>query len=149
MAAIRGAVSTTNAVSGLGAKSAAAGSPLEMIQQLSSLTANDRPLGQAMAPGGPLDQIVGLSETLSSLAPNVERMSSSIDLLQDTVGLLSAAVGPLGDLAGRLPGRWLRRCERLGVGEWKVAVVDRATASTRLKQVGERGRWIEVDAECP
>ncbi len=70
-----------------------------------------------IAEGGPLDQIVALSETLTALAPNLERMSASIDLLQETVGgILSAAVGPLGDLAGKLPGRWLKgKGDRPGV----------------------------------
>lgn len=35
-------------------------------------------------------------------------MSTSIDVLQETAELLREAVGPLGDLAGKLPGRWLR-----------------------------------------
>jgi hypothetical protein len=35
-------------------------------------------------------------------------MSASIEILQDTVAVLSAAVGPLGELAGKLPNRWLK-----------------------------------------
>ena len=52
--------------------------------------------------------MVKLSETLTSVAPNIERMSISIDILQDSVEILSAAVHPLGELVGRLPGRWLK-----------------------------------------
>jgi hypothetical protein len=65
-------------------------------------------LERLLAEGGPLDQIVSLSETLAQLAPGIHQMHLSIDLLQETVELLRGAVGPLGDLAGKLPGRWLR-----------------------------------------
>lgn len=65
-------------------------------------------LERLLAEGGPLDQIVLLSETLAGLTPDISRMTTSIDMLQETAELLRGAVGPLGDLAGRLPGRWLR-----------------------------------------
>ncbi len=65
-------------------------------------------LERLLAEGGPLDQIVSLSETLAHLTPGISQMNASIDMLQETVELLRGAVGPLGDLAGRLPGRWLR-----------------------------------------
>ena len=65
-------------------------------------------LERLLAKGGPLDQIVSLSETLVQLTPTIHRMSTSIDVLQETAELLREAVGPLGDLAGKLPGRWLR-----------------------------------------
>jgi hypothetical protein len=65
-------------------------------------------LERLLAEGGPLDQIVSLSETLASLTPGIVRMNASVDTLQETVELLRGAVGPLGDLAGKLPGRWLR-----------------------------------------
>ena len=42
-------------------------------------------------------------------------MSASIEILQETVEILSAAVGPLGELAGKLPNRWLKgKSERPG-----------------------------------
>ncbi len=58
--------------------------------------------------GGPLDQLVNLSETLASLAPNLERMGTSVDILQDSAQNLAAAVLPLGELVSRLPSRWLK-----------------------------------------
>lgn len=109
--------------------------PMQMIRQLSSLTADGRPIGQALAAGGPLerliaeggplDQIVALSDTLTSLAPRLERMNASITMLQDTVEILSAAVEPLGELAGKLPNGgsrartigWTRRDQPPGITE--------------------------------
>lgn len=60
------------------------------------------------AKDGPLDQLVTLSQTLAQLAPNLERMGASIDILQDTAEILAQAVNPLGELVGRLPNRWLK-----------------------------------------
>ncbi|MBH0119330.1 ABC transporter [Rhodococcus sp. CX] len=74
-------------------------------------------LERLLAEGGPLDQIVSLSETLAQLTPGIQQMHLSIDLLQETVELLRGAVGPLGDLAGKLPGRWLRSGGASGKGE--------------------------------
>ena len=79
--------------------------PLALLAQLSDLMSPDRPLGRLIAPGGPLerlvtpggvvdrltakdgplDQLVTVAESLSSLAPNLERMSVSVEILQDTV----------------------------------------------------------------
>ena len=75
---------------------------------LEVLLAEQGALDRLLARGGPLDQIVSLSATLAELTPGIIKMNASVDMLQETVELLRGAVGPLGDLAGRLPGRWLR-----------------------------------------
>ena len=59
------------------------------------------------------------------MAPKLENLGDSVELLRETVGVLSAAVGPLGELAGRLPGRWLRGGRGTG-----TALDDRAIPST-------------------
>ena len=86
--------------------------PSEAAQAFQELRAEvtlmRRAVERLTAKGGPLDQLVKLSETLTSVAPNIERMSISIDILQDYVEILSAAVHPLGELVGRLPSRWLK-----------------------------------------
>lgn len=75
---------------------------------IETMLASDGAIQRLTAPGGPLDQLVTLAETLSSVAPNLQRMSVSVDLLQETAEILAAAVGPLGELVGRLPTRWLK-----------------------------------------
>ncbi|MEV3976928.1 hypothetical protein AB0K68_53895, partial [Streptomyces sp. NPDC050698] len=55
---VRIAVGNTGAVTAGAAGLASPRGPMQMIQQLSSLTADDRPIGQALAPGGPLDRLL-------------------------------------------------------------------------------------------
>lgn len=119
--------------------------PVALLQRLAAVTADDRPLGQAMAPGGALDHMLdqdgvagrltepggpidrlltegGLAETLLAEGGFLEKLTAeggtldqlvalgdTIDRLQDAVQVLNAAVGPLSDLAGRIPGARTRR----------------------------------------
>ncbi|MFD3810157.1 ABC transporter [Rhodococcus sp. NPDC058639] len=75
---------------------------------LEVLLAEQGALDRLLTKGGPLDQIESLAATLAELTPGIISMNASVDMLRETVELLRGAVGPLGDLAGRLPGRWLR-----------------------------------------
>ena len=72
------------------------------------MLAEEGAIERLTAKGGTLDQLVTLTDTLASLAPNIERMGVSITILQDSVEILSQAVNPLGELVGRLPNRWLK-----------------------------------------
>jgi hypothetical protein len=56
-----------------------------------------------VADGGTLDQLVALGDTLEDILPRLAELSELIPELHGSVTTLSAAVGPLGELAGRLP----------------------------------------------
>lgn len=107
--------------------------PMALVNTLAAATAQDRPLGRAMAPNGPvdrlleeeglldrllseegfveklvaeggtLDQLVALGATLEEILPRLAELSVVVPELHESVDTLSDAVGPLGELAGRLP----------------------------------------------
>jgi len=70
---------------------------------LDRLVAPDGPLERLTADGGTLDQLVVLGRTLEAIAPRLAELGAVIPSLHESVDTLSEAVGPLGDLAGRLP----------------------------------------------
>lgn len=116
--------------------------PMSLVHVLAAATAEDRPLGRAMAPGGTvdrlleqdglldrlltedgfvekllaeggtLDQLVALGATLEEILPKLAELSEVIPELHSSVTTLSGAVEPLSDLVGRLP-----RSFRRPVGE--------------------------------
>lgn len=57
-----------------------------------------------IAEGGTLDQLVSLGETLENIKPQLDALTTLVPELSDAASALHKAVGPLGDLAGRLPG---------------------------------------------
>lgn len=60
-------------------------------------------LDKLTADGGTLDQLVALGDTLESIAPKLAELGVVIPDLHRSVDTLSEAVGPLSDLANRLP----------------------------------------------
>ena len=56
------------------------------------------------AEGGTLDQLVALGEKIESIQPQLDSIAELIPDLHHSVDVLSRSVGPLGDLANRLPG---------------------------------------------
>jgi hypothetical protein len=70
---------------------------------LGALAAPDGPLERLIAEGGTLDQLVGLGETLEEIRPQLAELAELIPVLAASADALQQAVGPLGDLAGRLP----------------------------------------------
>lgn len=108
--------------------------PLALVNALGEALAADRPLGRALAAdgaldrllrdgglldrflaedgtlekltaeGGTLDQLVALGETLEAIAPRLAELGVVIPELRVSVTTLHETVGPLSDLAGRLPG---------------------------------------------
>ncbi len=71
---------------------------------LDRLLADDGTLERLTAEGGTLDQLVALGETLEAIAPRLEELGAVVPELHRSVDALSDAVGPIGELAGRLPG---------------------------------------------
>ncbi len=65
-------------------------------------------LDKLVAEGGTLDQLVALGETLEQIQPRLVELARSIPSLESAADGLGRAVGPLGDLAGRLPLRGRR-----------------------------------------
>ena len=53
--------------------------------------------------GGTLDQLVTLGDTLEGISPRLEELAGLVPALHAAVEGLSRSVGPLGELAGRLP----------------------------------------------
>ncbi|QWC85548.1 hypothetical protein KLP28_01845 [Nocardioidaceae bacterium] len=56
------------------------------------------------AEGGTLDQLVALGEKIEAVQPQLDAITEMIPDLHHSVDVLSRSVGPLGDLANRLPG---------------------------------------------
>ena len=71
---------------------------------LDRLLADDGTLERLTAEGGTLDQLVALGQTLEAIAPRLQELGAVVPELHRSVDTLSDAVGPLGELAGRLPG---------------------------------------------
>lgn len=98
--------------------------PMMLLNALAAAMAPDRPLGRALArdgaldrllaedgtlerltsEGGTLDQLVALGATLEAIAPRLQELGAVVPELHRSVDTLSDAVGPIGELAGRLPG---------------------------------------------
>lgn len=60
-------------------------------------------LEKLVAEGGTLDQLVQLGGTLEAIGPRLSELAEIIPSLASSADALSRAVGPLGELAGRLP----------------------------------------------
>lgn len=71
---------------------------------LDRLLTDDGFLEKLLADGGTLDQLVALGETLEHVHPRLAELSGLIPSLRESVDALTSTVGPLGELAGRLPG---------------------------------------------
>ncbi len=56
-----------------------------------------------VAEGGTLDRLVALGPALEAVEPRLRELAAVIPTLNQTADSLQRAVGPLGDLAGRLP----------------------------------------------
>jgi hypothetical protein len=56
-----------------------------------------------LADGGTLDQLVALGDTLEAIQPRLAELTQIVPTLSSSADALHKAVGPLGDLAGRLP----------------------------------------------
>jgi hypothetical protein len=68
------------------------------------LLADDGYAEKLFADGGTLDQLVALGRTLEEIRPRLTELAALIPSLHDAVDGLGRSVGPLGDLANRLPG---------------------------------------------
>ena len=68
------------------------------------LLTDDGFLEKVLADGGTLDQLVALGETLEHVHPRLAELSGLIPSLRESVDALTSTVGPLGELAQRLPG---------------------------------------------
>jgi hypothetical protein len=55
-------------------------------------------------PGGTLDQLVALGETLERIQPRLDALARLVPELHASVTALNEVVGPLSQLAGRIPG---------------------------------------------
>ena len=71
--------------------------------RLARLIDDDQPLGRALAPDGPLEQLADVADTLNRLAPGLEALAPTIDALYEAVNTLSAVVNPLSNIADRIP----------------------------------------------
>jgi hypothetical protein len=63
--------------------------------------------------GGTLEQLVGLGATLEAIRPQLTELAALIPTLADSADALGRTVGPLGELAGRIP---LSRRKSIGPG---------------------------------
>jgi hypothetical protein len=68
------------------------------------LVSEDGFLEKLVAEGGTLDQLVELGRTLERLQPRVAELIGLIPELHESVDTLNRSVGPIGELANRLPG---------------------------------------------
>jgi hypothetical protein len=68
--------------------------PLSRIEQLAVLTADDRPLGRALAPGGPLDQLLAEDGVLERLLAD----GGPLDRLMAEGGIVDRLLRPEGPL---------------------------------------------------
>jgi hypothetical protein len=97
--------------------------PMHLVDAVTTVLDADRPLGRALAPGGAvdrlleegfvekltaeagtLDQLVALGETLERMQPRIAELLALIPELHESVDTLNRAVGPLSELANRIPG---------------------------------------------
>lgn len=72
---------------------------------LDRLLSEDGFVEKLVAEGGTLDQLVALGATLERIQPRLAELLAVIPELHESVDMLNRSVGPLGDLANRLPGR--------------------------------------------
>ncbi len=77
---------------------------LEEEGLLDRLLSEDGFVEKLTADGGTLDQLVGLGETIERIQPRIAELLTLIPDLHRSVDTLNRSVGPLGDLANRLPG---------------------------------------------
>jgi hypothetical protein len=61
-------------------------------------------LGEQVAEDGTLDRLVALGRTLEHIQPRIAELIALISELHRSVDTLSESVGPLSDLANRIPG---------------------------------------------
>ena len=108
--------------------------PMHLVNTVTALLDERRPVGRALAPGGTLDrllrddglldrllseegfvdklvadggtldQLVALGGTLEHIQPRIAELIALIPELHRSVDTLSESVGPLSDLANRIPG---------------------------------------------
>jgi len=76
---------------------------------LERMVSEDGFVDKLVADGGTLDQLVELGRTLERLHPRIAELLEIIPELHQSVDTLNRSVGPLGDLANRLPGGSRRR----------------------------------------
>lgn len=79
---------------------------------LDRLLTEDGFVDKLVAEGGTLDQLLELGATLERIQPRLQALEQLIPSLQESADALQQAVGPLGDLAGRLPGTRKRAAAR-------------------------------------
>jgi hypothetical protein len=72
---------------------------------LDRLLSEDGFLDKLVIEGGTLDQLIALGTTLERIQPRLAELIALIPELHGSVDTLNRSVGPLGDLANRLPGR--------------------------------------------
>jgi hypothetical protein len=68
------------------------------------LLSEDGFLAKLISDGGTPDQLVALGTTLERIQPRIDELLALIPQLHGSVDTLSRSVGPLGDLANRIPG---------------------------------------------
>lgn len=78
--------------------------PGGIAERLGAAFAEDGTLERLLAEGGTLDQLVALGETLEAIAPRLTELGEVVPELHSSIDALHEAVGPIGELAGRLPG---------------------------------------------
>jgi hypothetical protein len=71
---------------------------------LDRLLSEDGFVEKLTADGGTLDQLVALGVTLDGMQPRIAELSALIPDLHESVDALNRAVGPLSELANRIPG---------------------------------------------
>ncbi|MGZ4471726.1 MAG: hypothetical protein ACXVXM_07150, partial [Nocardioidaceae bacterium] len=70
---------------------------------LERLVTRDGFLEKLTADGGTLDQLVALGDTLERIQPRLAELAGLVPELHASVDALNRAVGPLSDVANRLP----------------------------------------------
>ena len=68
------------------------------------LLSDDGFVEKLVVEGGTLDQLVALGATLERIMPRLVELIELIPELHESVDTLNRSVGPLGDLANRIPG---------------------------------------------
>ena len=87
---------------------------LQLLQPdgaVARLLHDDELLERLLGRGGTLDQLAELGRTLDDIRPRLVEIAALIPSLEATVDELHRAVGPIGSLAGRIPGRSRRSAE--------------------------------------
>jgi hypothetical protein len=83
------------------------GAPDRLLEEgglLDRLLSEDGFVEKLTADGGTLDQLVALGATLERMQPRIAELLALIPDLHESVDALNRAVGPLSDLANRIPG---------------------------------------------